>query len=123
MKFKLDENFGTSVKQRFSSHGYDAISVLDQKISGCSDDVLYKTCVAENRCLISLDKDFSDVKRFPAKNSAGIVVLRLSRNHSLNNIYKLLSVFFSEIKRSTIKDKLWVVEFNRIRVRSEEKED
>lgn len=123
MKFKLDENLSNNVKQRFSEQGYDATSILDEKISGCSDDVLYKTCVAERRCLISLDKDFSDVKRFPAKNSAGIVVLRLSHNHSLKNINKLLSVFFFEIKRNTIKNKLWIVETNRIRIRNEENED
>jgi len=123
MKFKLDENLSTSIKQRFSEYGYDTKSVLDEKISGCSDDDLYKTCVAENRCLISLDKDFSDVKRYPTKNSAGIAILRLSHNHSLKNINKLLSVFFSEIKKNTVKGKLWIVETNRIRIRSEDDED
>jgi len=123
MKFKLDENLSNNIKQRFAEQGYDITSVLDEKISGCGDDVLYKTCVAENRCLISLDKDCSDVKRFPVKNSAGIAVLRFSHNHSIKYINKLLSVFFSEIKKNTIKDKLWIVETNRIRIRSEENED
>jgi len=59
MKFKLDENLSNSIIRRFSEYGYDAKSVLDEKISGCSDDDLYKTCVAENRCLISLDIDLS----------------------------------------------------------------
>jgi predicted nuclease of predicted toxin-antitoxin system len=123
MKFKLDENLSTSIIQKFSDYGYDAKSVLDEKISGCSDDDLYKTCIEESRCLISLDKDFSDVKRYPAKNSAGIVLLRLSHSHSLKNINKLLSVFLSEIKKNSVKGKLWIVETNRIRIRSEDDED
>jgi len=120
MKFKLDENLSDSIKKRFSEFGYDAVSVSEEKIGGCGDDELYNICVTENRCLITLDKDFADIKRFPTHQNPGIVVLRLSQNLSLNGINNLLSIFFSELKRNSVANRLWIVEPNRIRIRSEE---
>ena len=76
MKFKLDENFGIRTQQLFQAQQYDAQTVRDQKLQGCVDQSLYEVCCVEQRCLIMLDLDFSDVTRFPPSQSSGIVVIR-----------------------------------------------
>ncbi len=65
MKFKLDENFGTRTQHILQSEGHDVETVIEEGIAGCSDAILFKKCCAENRCLITMDLDFSDVTRFP----------------------------------------------------------
>lgn len=59
MKFKLDENFGTRTQQLFEHAGHDVKTVREQSLQGCSDQHLYEVCCSENRCLVTLDLDFS----------------------------------------------------------------
>ena len=91
MKFKLDENLGSRSAQLFTAADYDVATVLEEKLSGASDDVIYRTCIQENRCLISLDLDFADVLRLPPHESAGIAILRLPKGASLGVLEKFIS--------------------------------
>ncbi len=83
MKWKLDENIGSRTAGLFLQAGHDAETVLQEKLSGASDEALYAVCVREDRCLLTLDIDFADVLRFPPHRTAGIAVLRLPKNPSL----------------------------------------
>ncbi len=83
MKFKLDENFGTRTQHIFRVKGHDVQTVCSQRLNGCPDQRLYEVCCAEQRCLVTLDLDFTDVLRFPPSKSYGIVVIRISRNPSV----------------------------------------
>jgi len=42
-------------------------TIAQEKLSGTSDERLFEICIAEGRCLISLDLDFADVVRFPPR--------------------------------------------------------
>jgi predicted nuclease of predicted toxin-antitoxin system len=121
MKFKLDENLGTGLINMFADH--DIKTVYDEKLSGCEDDILYKKCRGEGRCLITFDKDFSNIKRFPSKNTEGIVVLRTPVNPSLTIIKQIIYQLLEEIKNTKIKGSLWIVEPGRIRIRKEVDEE
>jgi predicted nuclease of predicted toxin-antitoxin system len=59
-------------------------TVAQENLSGTNDGRLLQVCIAESRCLISLDLDFADVLRFPPRNTPGIAVLRLPRVASLS---------------------------------------
>lgn len=63
MRFKLDENLGRRVQQLFREADHDAETVPDEQLRGCSDQTLYEICRVENRCLVTLDLDFSNVLR------------------------------------------------------------
>jgi len=45
--------------------------------AGKSDSVLIEVCRAEERCLVTLDLDFSHILNLPSSRYAGIAVLRL----------------------------------------------
>ena len=77
MKWKLDENLGSRTVHLFLKAGHDAETVLQEELSGSSDETLFEVCVREDRCLLTLDIDFADVLRFPPHQTAGIAVLRL----------------------------------------------
>lgn len=124
MKFKLDENFGTRTQHLFRTNGHDVLTVRDQQLQGSSDQKLFEVCNAERRCLVTLDLDFSDVLRFPPRLSFGIVVIRVPRNPTLYLLEQLILRFLKALETLPIKNELWIVETNRIRVhQSDDKED
>lgn len=123
MKFKLDENFGTRTQQLFYDAGHDVQTVRDQRLQSCSDYHLYEICCAEQRCLVTLDLDFSDVTRFPPDKADGIVVIRIPRNPTLSLLEQLIHQFLQSLTQMSVEKKLWIVEIGRIRVHQSETEE
>ena len=115
-KFKLDENLPLEAGILFREAGYDVHTVHDENLRGASDDVIYKTCVAEGRVLVTLDLDFADIRTYRPDESPGIIVLRTQpqdRQFVLDRISSIVEI----VKDQTIAGKLWIVEYDRIRVR------
>lgn len=123
MKFKLDENFGARTQGLFQEAGHDVKTVRDQKLQGCTDNIIYETCSAEKRCLVTLDLDFSDVLRFPPGKTAGIAVIRLPKNPSLLLLESLVRQLLKAISRMPIEKQLWIVEPGRVRIHQTEETD
>lgn len=124
MKFKLDENFGTRTRQIFRTQGHDVMTVRDENLQGCADQRLYEVCQTEQRCLVTLDLDFSDVLRFPPRDVNGIVVIRVPHNPTLPLLEQLVRQFLQTLETMPLEKKLWIVEAGRIRVhQAEDAED
>ena len=119
MKFKLDENLGSRTAGLIAESGHDVKTVAQEKLSGTSDARLFEICIAERRCLISMDLDFADVLRFPPHNTSGIAVLRLPRVVSPNLLAGLVRSLLAALQTASIAGQLWVVEAGRIRVHQE----
>src|SRR4030066_2379365 len=110
MKFKLDENFGTRTQELFRSAGHDVQTVRGQEIQGCLDQHLYEVCCTEQRCLVTLDLDFSDVTRFPPAKTAGIVVIRIPKNPSMTLLEQLIHQFLKSLTKMSLEKNLWIIE-------------
>ncbi len=123
MKFKLDENFGTRTLEIFQTRGHDAQTVAGEGLSGCADPRLFQVCRTEQRCLVTLDLDFSDVTRFPPAATNGIVVIRVPRNPSAALLQKLVRQFLDELARTALDKNLWIVETSRIRIHQSEEDE
>ena len=119
MKFKLDENLGSRTAGLIAEAGHDVETVAQENLSGTNDGRLLQVCIAEGRCLISLDLDFADVLRFPPRNTPGIAVLRLPRVASLSLLTGLVRGLLAALQTASITGRLWVVEAGRIRVYEE----
>jgi predicted nuclease of predicted toxin-antitoxin system len=77
MKFKVDENLPVEAAEELRQAGYDAVSVIDQNLSGDTDLTISTVCQHEARALATLDVDFADIRAYPPGQFAGLVVLRL----------------------------------------------
>jgi predicted nuclease of predicted toxin-antitoxin system len=58
--------------------GHDAKTVNDQQLKGATDPALIKVCNAEDRVLVTLDTDFSDIRAYPPEEYSGIIILRVA---------------------------------------------
>jgi len=116
MKFKVDENLPIEVAQRLRSVGYDAMTVLEQVMGGETDPNLYRVCQQEERVLVTLDLDFSDIRTYPPSESAGIMVLRFARQdkrYILDNFDRVIQLLDQEV----INRRLWIVDEVQVRIR------
>lgn len=80
---KLDENLGLAHKNLLRELGYEADRVYDEGLSGASDEEVWRVVRAEGRLLITLDLDFSDVRRYPPGTHPGILLIRANSNSSV----------------------------------------
>jgi predicted nuclease of predicted toxin-antitoxin system len=120
VKFKLDENFGTRTQRIFEVAGYEVHTIRQESLQGATDQQIYEVCCREERCLITLDLDFSDVIRFPPQKTGGIVVIRVPRNPSLSLLESLVKQFLQAVEKMSIEKQLWIVEVGRIRIHQTE---
>ena len=77
MKLKLDENIPRSSQARLAALGFDADTVLTEGLQGQPDPDVWSATQAAGRVLVTLDLDFSDVRKFAPGSHHGVVVLRL----------------------------------------------
>lgn len=76
MRFKVDENLPTELLDELRSAGHEAESVYDEGLVGASDPVILERSRAESRVLLTLDKGIGDIRSYPPREYAGIVVFR-----------------------------------------------
>jgi predicted nuclease of predicted toxin-antitoxin system len=123
VRIKLDENIGGPCAELLRNLGHDVGTVHDQKLSGCPDERLFEICVAEARTLVTLDRDFGHVPRFPPQRSAGIVILELSGPGSRQALLERLRDFLAIAATRAVSGELWIVEPGRVRVRLRKDEE
>ena len=68
MKFKIDENLSPSLAAMFEAAGHDAHSVVQQVLGGQPDERIIDVCSREQRALITLDLDFSNILTTPQRS-------------------------------------------------------
>jgi predicted nuclease of predicted toxin-antitoxin system len=116
MKCKLDENMPTSAGELLRQRGHDVHTVFDEALNGEGDGRIAENCRRECRILITLDRDFSDIRAYPPKDCAGIVLLRPHRQ-SEPQIVKLLEAVLPMFQSEAIDGFLWIVEPAGVRIR------
>ena len=116
MKIKLDENMPASAAPLLRQRGYDVHTVFDEALNGDVDERIAETCRKEQRVLITLDMDFSDIRAYPPRDYAGIILLR-PRRQSEPQIIKLLEAILPMFQTESIHGFLWIAEPGGIRIR------
>ena len=115
-RFKLDENIPREAEALFHNAGYDCHSILSENLAGCGDGKLIDVCRQEQRVLITLDLDFSDMRLFPPSAHVGIWILRPA-SQSVMGIVKLIERGLHMLKTEPTDRRLWIVENERVRIR------
>lgn len=116
MKFKVDENLPVEAVEVLRQAGYDALSVLDQQLGGEMDIGIARICQQEERIIVTLDLDFSDIRAYPPRDYSGIIVLRLKRQDKLT-VTAVVQRLIKALANTPLDNRLWIVDERRIRIR------
>jgi len=115
MKFKLDENFGQSVHDVFTRRGFDCHTVHDEGLVGADDPDVLAAAIAEDRVLVTLDRDFTNILLYPPEATAGVAVVQLGKRTSRALLAAVIDSFLTACDKKLIRGKLWIIEPGRIR--------
>ena len=116
MKLKLDENLGELGRDMLTAAGHNVSTIAMQALSGIDDARLYQAYRVDSRSLITLDRDFGEVLRFPPEDTAGIAILDCRGRVSPAIILARIEELIALLKVQSIDGRLWIVEPGRIRV-------
>lgn len=116
MRIKLDENMPGSAREILAAAGHDVDSVHDEDLAGRDDATLFDAVRQDRRALITLDRDFSDIRTYPPEHSPGVIVLR-PRDQQIDSVNALVSRLAWVLKTESPARALWIVSDDRIRVR------
>jgi len=116
LRLKIDENLPHECATLLRNAGFEADTVADERLAGADDFVIAYKSRAEDRALVTLDLDFSNVLAYPPAEHAGIIVLRLKRQDK-HAILALMHWVVLTLKTRTPQGELWIVEPDRIRFR------
>ncbi len=117
LRFKIDENLPTEAANIFVENGFNAESVFYEGLKGAPDNKIIKICKQEERILVTLDLDFSDIRIYPPGSVPGIIILRIS-DHSIKSVLTIVKRIITKINTENPVGKLWIVSDTNIRIRS-----
>jgi predicted nuclease of predicted toxin-antitoxin system len=116
VKLKLDENLSRRAGDVVRAAGHDAVSVASQGLGGAPDETLFEVCKREGRALVTLDRDFGQVLRYPPEASAGMVVLEIGPRPTHAALLDRVRELVVLLNARSPEGALWIVEPGRLRI-------
>lgn len=96
--------------------GHECDRVTDESLSGETDEIVWQQACQEHRFFITLDLDFSDVRRFPPGTHPGILLLR-PRSRSRQAVLDLLTRILNDYPLESLQGCLVVTDEAQTRIR------
>jgi predicted nuclease of predicted toxin-antitoxin system len=116
VKFKIDENLPAEYVTVLRQAKHEADTVRDEGLAGKIDEIIAEFCQHEDRVLVTLDRDFSDIRAYPPERYPGIIAISVARQ-SKRRLLGVLGRIVALLDTEAVRNHLWVVEDSRIRIR------
>ena len=118
MRFLIDEDLPRSVGDLLRRYGHEAVDVRDIGLRGAKDSKIASYAQNNKLCIVTGDFDFSDIRNYPPKEYAGIVVLSIPKDATAPFILNLLEAFLQQNDLiPKLPGRLAIVEPGRVRIR------
>ena len=116
MKIFANENLFEPIIDYLRSLGNDVLSIRDSGLSGISDDEVFERACKENMVIITMDKDFTRIFRFPPERCGGIVVAKIYKR-TVDETLAIFKKHYQSIKEEDIKSNLITITPEGVRIR------
>ncbi len=115
IRFKVDEDLPRDIAPMLRARGHDAATVVEERLGGAPDSRVWEVAQHEHRCLVTADKGFANVSKFPPGSHSGIILLRLSRESRAGYI-RLVDGFLARFQMDMVNGAIVSVSPDAIRV-------
>jgi predicted nuclease of predicted toxin-antitoxin system len=120
MRFLIDEDLPRSTSALLQQYGHEAFDVRDIGLRSAKDSQIASYAQDKGLCIITGDFDFSDIRNYPPRDYAGLVILGLPRAANSLFILNLLESFLQQRDIvAQLPGKLAIVEAGRVRIRTD----
>ena len=116
MRLKLDENLPDDARKAAVALGHDVDTVVDEELDGARDPAVLAAALREDRFVITLDRGFGDVRRYPPGTHAGIAVLRVD-SQDARSVADALATFLRNDTLGELRGCIVVVRGHLVRIR------
>ena len=108
LRFLTDENVSPPLIKAVRHEGYNVKDIKEERLFGISDKEVLRLAFKENRVVVTHDKDFANLLKYPSIKHKGVILLRF-KDQSPINATKLFIPILRELKENKIKKSLVVI--------------
>ncbi len=116
MNIIANENVFEPIVEFLRSEGHNVTNIRGSSLSGASDDEIYELAIKDKLIILTMDRDFSRIVRFPPERCGGIIVVKLYRM-SVEETTELFKRHFSSLDEEEITKRLVIISREGIRFR------
>ncbi|HLB69474.1 MAG: DUF5615 family PIN-like protein [Candidatus Methanoperedens sp.] len=113
----IDEDMPRSTGKILREQGYDVKDIRDYGLRGATDEKIYEFAQLERAVILTGDRDFGNILRFPLGDHFGIVIAHFPNEMLTAEINNHLLERFKEISEDDFKGNVIVIEERKIRIR------
>ncbi len=117
LKFLIDENMPRSTAEALKEIGYESLDVSDYKLSGESDEKIFKFAQNEKAVIITADRGFGNILRFPLGKHYGIIISNFPNEMSTAEMNSHLVRQIQSLSEDQISGSLVVIDSKKVRTR------
>lgn len=116
-KFLIDEDLPRSMASVLRANNYDAKDIRDCGLRGADDQKIFEFAQSEKSVIITGDKGFGNLLRFPLGAHFGIVITKYSNYCSTQTLNKFLLEKLPQLSPDDFNGNLIVIDEIKIRIR------
>lgn len=93
MRFLIDEDMPHSTANLLQQYGHEAVDIRAIGLRGAKDCQIAAYAKTQGLCLLTGNSNFADIRKYPPRDYAGILVLSIPRDASATRIVTSVEVF------------------------------
>lgn len=118
IKILVDEDMPRPTADLLRSLDIDAFDVREIGLKGATDQEIFKYAQKKRMIIISRDKEFSSIVKYPLGTHSGIIVARLPYTFVRSQILSIIKEFFIDVEKSKLPNNLTILEVEKYRIKT-----
>jgi predicted nuclease of predicted toxin-antitoxin system len=116
-RFVIDEDVPRSTGTMLKEYGYEVKDIRDYGLRGVEDEEIYGFAQQEEAVILTCDRGFGNILRFPLGDHFGIVVAHFPNEMSTVELNGHLRERLAELSEKDFKGNLMIIEPGKVRIR------
>ena len=116
MRFLADENIFPKIIDYLRQLGHEVKGIRESGLTQATDDTIVDMATKEDRTIITFDKHFGDILRYPPQDLTGVILIRI-HPPILDDIFYALKNLFENYHAGSFKGRLLVLSKTGYRIR------